>query len=83
MTNVDDILSDNNIAWTGEEIRKHLEAAGYVIVPKEPTKEMVDAAYETEDLKHGEPLHDGPEPIWHAMISAVNHARHPTSDGPG
>lgn len=28
---VDDILSNMNIGWSGEDIRAHLEKAGYVI----------------------------------------------------
>jgi hypothetical protein len=28
----EDILVDGNISWTGEDIRRRLEAAGYVIV---------------------------------------------------
>jgi len=37
---VDDILDEGNESWTGEDIRKRLDAAGYAIVPKEPTAEM-------------------------------------------
>jgi len=35
MKGVDDILSGYNIARTGEDIRRELYEAGYVIVPKE------------------------------------------------
>ncbi len=30
---LDRILESGNISWTGEDIRKHLLKAGYVVVP--------------------------------------------------
>jgi hypothetical protein len=42
---IDQILSDDNRKYTGREVRERLEAAGFVIVPKEPTDEMKRAAF--------------------------------------
>lgn len=41
---------------------------GYVLVPVEPTDEMIDATY------HGQPLAD----IWHDMIAAAPSAKEQT-----
>jgi hypothetical protein len=38
---IDRILSNDNINYTGREVRERLDAAGFVIVPKEPTDEML------------------------------------------
>lgn len=39
-----DILGNGNEYYTGTEILDQLRTAGYVVVPKSPTKKMIDAA---------------------------------------
>lgn len=56
MRPLDDILSYGNESYTGEDIRKRLFDAGYVVVPREPTEAMLES-YEDKDR-------------WGAMIAA-------------
>lgn len=61
--------------WMSFDIAKELaraaltaiEAAGYVVVPREPTEAMLNAGYATNDY-HEAP----PEKMWQAMIAAAN-----------
>ena len=58
-----DILGNGNEYFTGTEILDQLRAAGYVVMPKEPTDKMVEAAFG----KHG-----NPNPFRTAWIAMVN-----------
>lgn len=42
----DQIVGEGNEYYTGDELIIHLAEAGYVIVPKEPTVDQVNAAYQ-------------------------------------
>ena len=49
-----------------------LAAAGYVVVPREPTAAMLDAARDWSCAKYGKPVgNDGACGCWHAMVSAA------------
>lgn len=53
-----------------------LEAAGYVVVPKEPTEAMLDAASRARPYREDSGERDGEvdsnsEMTWHAMIAAA------------
>ena|SRR5690242_8454900 len=47
-----------------------LEEAGYVIVPREPTEAMVDAARDPR-VANGSPISKGAHEVWRAMIGAA------------
>lgn len=50
-----------------------LNAGGYVIVPKEPTEAMHDAARDWSDKKYGKPIGlDGSTGCYKAMLYAVS-----------
>lgn len=55
------------------EIVRALEAAGYVIVPKEPTDAMLNAAREWSHKKYGKPVgNDGASGCYRSMIESVS-----------
>jgi hypothetical protein len=51
-----------------EGVLRELAAAGFVIVPKEPTEEMIPHSAHWACL-------EGPKAVWREMIEAANHAR--------
>lgn len=72
----DAILQECNDSYTGQVIRERLAAAGYVIVPAEPTEEMVEAgddAVEWDSLDAGGWHIIGADAaeIWKAMLAAA------------
>ena len=62
-------LADQVEAWRAEcgRINEALERAGYVIVPREPTEEMLDAADSLRVMRASRSWNDE---VWQAMIAA-------------
>lgn len=65
---------ENGVTWEGlptisaRSIVATLDAAGYVIVPKEPTDKMICAALDDYDSRHGDQSYSQ---AYRAMIGAV------------
>ncbi len=53
--------------WLGTSVIEALDAAGYAVVPKEPTEEMLGAAQDEEPMIHLSHFYD----IWSAMLAAA------------
>lgn len=61
--------------WFDEDesaaIMKRLDAAGYIVVPKEPTEPMLNAARDWSAQKYGKPVgNDGAIGCYRSMIAA-------------